>query len=141
MTARNKLLAAPPYPVEQTLKRLGANLRTARLRRHLTIEDLAEKIGTGVRAVADAEHGKASASVNQDVGPFADLRRGQIGEPAIAGARRSRVRCTRRGTASVATIAASEERCNRPPCPPRRRPGSETFPKVTALTRRFFGAR
>ena len=63
MTARNKLLAAPPYPVEQTLKRLGANLRTARLRRHLTIEDLAEKIGTGVRAVADAEHGKASTGI------------------------------------------------------------------------------
>ena len=43
MTARNKLLAAPPYLVEQTLERLGANLRTARLRRHLTIEDVAEK--------------------------------------------------------------------------------------------------
>ena len=65
MTARNKLLAAPPYPVEQTLKRLGANLRTARLRRNLTIEDMAEKIGTGVRAVAvaDAEHGKASTGI------------------------------------------------------------------------------
>ena len=63
MTARNKLLAAPPYPVEQTLKRLGANLRRARLRRNLTIEDVAEKIGTGVRAVADAEHGKPSTGV------------------------------------------------------------------------------
>jgi transcriptional regulator with XRE-family HTH domain len=63
MTARNKLLAAPPYPVEQTLKRLGANLRTARLRRNLTIEDVAEKIGTGVRAVADAEHGKPSTGI------------------------------------------------------------------------------
>jgi transcriptional regulator with XRE-family HTH domain len=63
MTARNKLFAAPPYPVEQTLKRLGANLRTARLRRNLTIEDVAEKIGTGVRAVADAEHGKASTGI------------------------------------------------------------------------------
>ena len=63
MTARNKLLAAPPYPVEQTLKRLGANLRTARLRRNLTIQDIAEKIGTGARAVADAEHGKPSTGV------------------------------------------------------------------------------
>jgi len=63
MTARNKLLAAPPYPVEQTLKRLGANLRTARVRRNLTIEDMAEKIGTGERAVADAEKGKASTSM------------------------------------------------------------------------------
>lgn len=63
MTARNKLLTAPPYPVEQTLKRLGANLRTARLRRNLTIAELAEKIGTGPRAVADAEKGKPSAGI------------------------------------------------------------------------------
>ena len=63
MTARNKLLTAPPYPVEQTLKRLGANLRTARLRRNLTIQDMAEKIGTGERAVADAEKGKPSTGI------------------------------------------------------------------------------
>ena len=63
MTARNKLLTAPPYAVEQTLKRLGANLRTARLRRNLTIDDMAEKIGTGQRAVADAEKGKPSTGI------------------------------------------------------------------------------
>ena len=63
MTARNKLLAAPPYAVEQTLKRLGANLRTARLRRNLTLADMAEKIGTGQRAVADAEKGKPSTGI------------------------------------------------------------------------------
>jgi len=63
MVARNKLLTAPPYPVEQTLKRLGANLRTARLRRNLTIEDLSRKIGTGYRAVADAEKGKPSTGI------------------------------------------------------------------------------
>jgi transcriptional regulator with XRE-family HTH domain len=63
MTARNKLLLAPPYSVAQTLTRLGANLRTARLRRNLTIDDMAEKIGTGPRAVADAEKGKPSTGV------------------------------------------------------------------------------
>jgi transcriptional regulator with XRE-family HTH domain len=63
MTARNKLLTAPPYAVEQTLKRLGANLRTARLRRNLTLDDMAEKIGTGTRAVADAEKGKPSTGI------------------------------------------------------------------------------
>ncbi len=63
MTARNKLLSAPPYAVEQSLRRLGADLRTARLRRNLTIADLAEKIGTGERAVADAEKGKPSTGV------------------------------------------------------------------------------
>ncbi|MBU1358786.1 MAG: helix-turn-helix transcriptional regulator [Gammaproteobacteria bacterium] len=63
MTARNKLLTMPPYAVEQSLKRLGADLRTARLRRNLTIEDLAEKIGTGPRAIGDAERGKPSTSI------------------------------------------------------------------------------
>ena len=63
MAARNKLLSAPPYPVEQTLKALGANLRTARLRRNLTIAEMAEKIGTGERAVSDAEKGKPSTGI------------------------------------------------------------------------------
>ncbi len=63
MTARNKLLTALPYAVEQTLKRLGANLRTARLRRNLTLKDMGEKIGTGTRAVADAEKGKPSTGI------------------------------------------------------------------------------
>ncbi|GMQ76235.1 MAG: hypothetical protein BMS9Abin01_1503 [Gammaproteobacteria bacterium] len=62
MTRKNTLTSAPPYAVEQALKRLGANLRTARLRRNLTIEDVAEKIGTGRRAVMDAEKGKGSTS-------------------------------------------------------------------------------
>lgn len=60
MTARNTLLTAPPFAVEQALKRLGTDLRTARLRRNLTIAAVAEKIGTGRRAVMDAEKGKAS---------------------------------------------------------------------------------
>jgi transcriptional regulator with XRE-family HTH domain len=63
MSARNQLLAAPPYAVEQALKRLGANLRTARLRRNLTIEEIAAKIGTGPRAVSDAEKGKPSTGI------------------------------------------------------------------------------
>lgn len=63
MTARNTLTTAPPYPVEQALKRLGANLRTARLRRNLTIEDVADKIGTGPRPVSGAEKGKPSTGV------------------------------------------------------------------------------
>jgi transcriptional regulator with XRE-family HTH domain len=62
MTAKNTLITAPPYLVEQALKHLGANLRTARLRRNLTIKDVAEKIGTGPRPVSDAERGKPSTS-------------------------------------------------------------------------------
>lgn len=63
MTARSKLLTAPPYAVEQAIKRLGANLRTARLRRNLTIDEVAQKIGTGLRVVGDAERGKPSTSI------------------------------------------------------------------------------
>lgn len=63
MTALNPLLSAPPHAVEQSLRRLGSDLRTARLRRNWTIEQLASKIGAGRRAVADAERGKPSTSV------------------------------------------------------------------------------
>ena len=63
MTAKNTLTQAPPNPVEQAIKRLGVNLRTARLHRNLTIDNVARKIGTGPRAVSDAERGKISTGI------------------------------------------------------------------------------
>jgi transcriptional regulator with XRE-family HTH domain len=63
MTRPNKLTTAPPYPVSQAITSLGSNLRTARLRRNLSIEDVAAKIGTSRRVVADAEKGKASTAI------------------------------------------------------------------------------
>lgn len=63
MPARNLLIEAPPYAVEQAITGLGRNLRTARLRRNLTIEQVAQKIGTGPRAVRDAEKGKVSTGI------------------------------------------------------------------------------
>jgi transcriptional regulator with XRE-family HTH domain len=63
MAAPNPLISAPPYAVDQALKRLGANLRTARVRRGMTVTDVAKKIGTGRRAVDDAERGKPSTGV------------------------------------------------------------------------------
>jgi hypothetical protein len=63
MAKKNQLLAAPPYPVEQILKQLGNNLRIARLCRNWTIAEIAEKIGTGTRAVLDAEKGKPSTGI------------------------------------------------------------------------------
>ena len=59
----NSLLSAPPHGVDAAVKRLGANLRTARLRRSLTVAEAAEKIGTGPRAVMDAEKGRPAASI------------------------------------------------------------------------------
>jgi transcriptional regulator with XRE-family HTH domain len=63
MSARNELLEAPPHAVEQALQALGANLRIARLRRNLSIAEVAEKIGVGRRAVSDAERGKPSTGI------------------------------------------------------------------------------
>lgn len=62
MARKNALTSSPPYQVERALKRLGANLRTARLRRNLTIENVADKIGTSRHAVIAAEKGKPSTS-------------------------------------------------------------------------------
>jgi transcriptional regulator with XRE-family HTH domain len=63
MKARNSLLAAVPYQVEQSLNKLGANLKAVRLRRNLTIEEVAQKIGTSRYVVADAEKGKPSTGI------------------------------------------------------------------------------
>src|ERR1700722_5204101 len=63
MAARNPLLASPPHAVDQAVRGLGANLRIARIRRGLTVRQVAEKIGTGVRAVADAEKGKPATGI------------------------------------------------------------------------------
>lgn len=93
MTARNPLIEAPPYLVEHALKRLGANLRTARLRRNLTIGEVAERIGTGPRPVSNAEHGKPATSAAVYVallwaydllGPFADLADPALDEEGFA---------------------------------------------------------
>jgi transcriptional regulator with XRE-family HTH domain len=64
MPAKNALTDRPPHAVELALVRLGSNLRIARVRRGLTVRQTAEKIGTGVRAVADAEKGKRSTAIS-----------------------------------------------------------------------------
>ncbi len=63
MVARNKLFDSPPYPVESTVARIGKNLRLARRRRNMTIADVAQRIGTGPRAVRDAERGNLATGV------------------------------------------------------------------------------
>ena len=68
MVALNSLFAAPPYAVEQAIRRLGTDLRTARLRRNLTVKDVAGRLGTGPRAIADAEKGKPTAAIATYVG-------------------------------------------------------------------------
>ncbi|MCX7362472.1 MAG: helix-turn-helix domain-containing protein [Alphaproteobacteria bacterium] len=63
MSSRNALLTSPPFEVEQALKTLGQNLRTARLRRNLSLEDIAAKVGVGRHVVGAAERGKPSTGI------------------------------------------------------------------------------
>lgn len=101
----NPLLEAQPFQVEQALRKLGSNLRTARLRRDLTIQQAAEKIGTGPRAVSDAERGKPSTGiavytallwVYDLLGAFEDLANPLKDEQGLAlASRRDRTRARR----------------------------------------------
>jgi transcriptional regulator with XRE-family HTH domain len=50
------------------LKRLGNNLRTARLRRNLSHAELAAKLGVDRHVVSEAENGKLSTGVGVYVG-------------------------------------------------------------------------
>ena len=63
MPPRSKLSNAPPHAVGTALVKLGANLRTARLRRNLSLAELASKVGVDRHVVADAESGKLGTSV------------------------------------------------------------------------------
>jgi DNA-binding XRE family transcriptional regulator len=60
---RSPLHTTRPYEVEAALKRLGANLRTASLRRNVTLVEAAERLGVSRQVIADAERGKPSTSV------------------------------------------------------------------------------
>jgi transcriptional regulator with XRE-family HTH domain len=56
-------LSATPFAVETAIKRLGTNLRTARLRRNLTLVQVAQKLGVSRYVVAHAEAGKPTTSL------------------------------------------------------------------------------
>lgn len=59
---------SPPAAVEETLLRLGRNIRTARLRRRLSQGALAERMGVSRFVVTDVERGKATTGVAVYVG-------------------------------------------------------------------------
>lgn len=64
MPRKNALTASPPLPVASAIHQLGTRLKAARLARNLTIGQVAGKIGTGPRAVSDAEAGKPGVSAS-----------------------------------------------------------------------------
>lgn len=68
MVRISKISEAPPAAVEEALIRLGRNIRTARLRRRLTREDLAGRIGISRQVLAQIENGKPTTAVAAYIG-------------------------------------------------------------------------
>ena len=62
------MAGSPPAAVEEALRRLGRNIRTARLRRRLPQTALAERMGVSRFVVADVERGKPTTGVAAYVG-------------------------------------------------------------------------
>lgn len=63
MPRTSKIAENPPFAVEQALRRLGDNIRTARLRRKLRLEDVAERMGISRFTLSDVEKGKPTTAV------------------------------------------------------------------------------
>jgi ribosome-binding protein aMBF1 (putative translation factor) len=64
----SKIAKSPPYAVEGALKTLGQNIETARLRRKLSREALAKKIGISRYVMADVENGKPTTAIAAYIG-------------------------------------------------------------------------
>ncbi len=104
---KTPLLSSPPYPVEVALRRLGSNLRAARLARNLKLDHVAEKIGTGTRAVTDAEKGRPgtaaavylallwTSGLMEPVAQLADPAGDAVGLASIGRRERARTRTSR----------------------------------------------
>jgi transcriptional regulator with XRE-family HTH domain len=63
MPRHSKIAEFPPAAVPETLDRLGRNIRTARVRRQLTQEELARRMGVSRFVVADIEKGKLTTGI------------------------------------------------------------------------------
>lgn len=63
MPRPTRIANSPPAAVEESLERLGRNIRTARLRRRLPQADLAARMGVSRFVVADVEKGKPTTGV------------------------------------------------------------------------------
>lgn len=63
MPRPTKISKSPPAAVQETLERLGQNIRIARLRRKLPQEELAKRIGVSRFVVADIEKGKPTTGI------------------------------------------------------------------------------
>lgn len=57
-----------PAAIEGTLLLLGQNIRTARLRRKMRLEDVAERVGVSRYVVSDIEKGKPTTAIASYLG-------------------------------------------------------------------------
>jgi transcriptional regulator with XRE-family HTH domain len=64
----SKISKSPPAAVEEILNRLGRNIRTARLRRRLSMKELAERIGISRYIMSDIEKGKPTTAIAAYIG-------------------------------------------------------------------------
>lgn len=63
MPKQNLTGESAPAAVVEILRQLGANINTARLRRHLTLDDLAGKAGISKETLVRVEGGRVTTSI------------------------------------------------------------------------------
>ena len=68
MSKSAQIAAHPPAEVEETLRRLGRNIRTARLRRNMPQEELAQRMGVSRFLISHVEKGSPRTAVAVYVG-------------------------------------------------------------------------
>lgn len=68
MSRASKISKTLPAEVELILSQLGQNIHTARLRRNMRLEDLAERVGVSRYLMSDLEKGKPTASIAAYIG-------------------------------------------------------------------------
>jgi transcriptional regulator with XRE-family HTH domain len=68
MAKINKNSKTPPAAVEHVLSQWGRNIRIARLRRKLRLQDLADHVGVSRYLMSDIEKGKPTAAIASYIG-------------------------------------------------------------------------
>lgn len=63
MPKQNLTAESAPAAIVETLRKLGANIATARIRRRVTLEELAAKAGISKETIARVEAGRITTSI------------------------------------------------------------------------------
>lgn len=74
MAKTSKISQSTPYAVEEVLQRLGRNIKTARLRRGLRLQDVADRVGISRYVMSDIEKGKPTTAIAAYIGALWALR-------------------------------------------------------------------